>query len=50
MTEQCARYDVSRKTGDKWLERFDEAGPKGCTIEVEPRTSARTGSRMTSRP
>ena len=29
MTEQCARYDVSRKTGYKWLERFDEAGRPG---------------------
>jgi transposase InsO family protein len=26
MTELCARYDVSRKTGYKWLERFDEGG------------------------
>src|SRR6184192_1757603 len=29
MTELCARYDVSRKTGYKWLERFDEAGGRG---------------------
>ena len=29
MTELCARYDVSRKTGYKWLERFDEAGRRG---------------------
>ena len=26
MTELSARYDVSRKTGYKWLERFDEGG------------------------
>ena len=26
MTELTARYDVSRKTGYKWLERFDEGG------------------------
>jgi transposase InsO family protein len=26
MTELCARYDVSRKTGYKWLDRFDEGG------------------------
>ena len=26
MTELCARYDVSRKTGYKWLARFDEGG------------------------
>jgi putative transposase len=29
MTELCARYDVSRKTGYKWLERFDEGGRHG---------------------
>jgi transposase InsO family protein len=29
MSELCARYDVSRKTGYKWLERFDEAGLRG---------------------
>jgi transposase len=29
MTDLCARYDVSRKTGYKWLERFDEAGRRG---------------------
>src|SRR5262245_830166 len=29
MAELCARYDVSRKTGYKWLERFDEAGRQG---------------------
>jgi transposase len=29
MTELCARYDVSPKTGYKWLERFDEAGRRG---------------------
>jgi putative transposase len=29
MTELCARYAVSRKTGSKWLERFDEAGRHG---------------------
>ena len=26
MTELCARYSISRKTGYKWLERFDEGG------------------------
>lgn len=29
MTELCARYNVSRKTGYKWLERFDEGGREG---------------------
>ena len=26
MTELCARYGISRKTGYKWLERFSEGG------------------------
>jgi putative transposase len=26
MTELCARHTISRKTGYKWLERFDEGG------------------------
>src|SRR5512145_933421 len=29
MTELCARYGISRKTGYKWLARFDEAGRAG---------------------
>src|SRR5256714_2739163 len=29
MAELCARYDVSRKTGYKWLARFDAAGRAG---------------------
>ncbi len=29
MTELCERYDISRKTGYKWLDRFDEAGRQG---------------------
>lgn len=29
MVELCARYGVSRKTGYKWLDRFDEAGRQG---------------------
>ena len=29
MAELCARYNVSRKTGYKWLARFDEAGRHG---------------------
>lgn len=29
MTELCARYGVSRKTGYKWLERFDAGGRAG---------------------
>ena len=26
ITELCARHTISRKTGYKWLERFDEGG------------------------
>jgi transposase InsO family protein len=29
MTELCARYGISRKTGYKWLERFTEEGRRG---------------------
>jgi len=31
MSELCARYGVSRKTGYKWLERFEEHGRRGLT-------------------
>jgi transposase len=29
MTELCERYHISRKTGYKWLDRFEEEGPSG---------------------
>lgn len=29
MVELCVRYDISRKTGYKWLGRFEEAGRQG---------------------
>lgn len=29
MTELCARYGISRKSGYKWLERFEEGGHQG---------------------
>lgn len=29
MSELCARYGISRKTGDKWLERFADGGRPG---------------------
>ena len=29
MTELCARYGISRKTGYKWLDRFAEGGRRG---------------------
>ena len=28
-TELCARYGISRKTGYKWLDRFEEYGRRG---------------------
>jgi putative transposase len=29
MTELCARYGISRKTGYKWLDRYAEEGRRG---------------------
>lgn len=29
MAELCARYGISRKTGYKWLARFEESGRLG---------------------
>src|SRR5881628_3596729 len=29
IAEVCRRYQVSRKTGYKWLERYEHAGPAG---------------------
>lgn len=29
MTEVCARYGISRRTGYKWLDRYEAAGPAG---------------------
>ena len=29
MTELCERYEVSRKTGYKWLERYEREGEAG---------------------
>jgi len=29
MTELCAEYQISRKTGYKWLNRFEASGPRG---------------------
>ncbi|MEO7963658.1 MAG: IS481 family transposase [Gemmatimonadaceae bacterium] len=46
MTELCARFGISRKTGYKWLARFDEGGrraledrsraPHGCPHRIAP--------------
>ena len=35
MTELCARYAVSRKTGYKWLARYDAGGRPACTTGYE---------------
>ena len=35
MTELCADYQISRKTGYKWVERFETAGPPG--LQDQPR-------------
>ena len=29
MTELCAAFGISRKTGYKWLERYEAEGPRG---------------------
>ena len=29
MTELCDRYEISRKTGYKWMARYADAGPAG---------------------
>lgn len=40
MTELCARYGVSRKTGYKWLRAYERAGPAGLRDgSHRPRTS-----------
>jgi putative transposase len=38
MTELCADYQISRKTGYKWVDRFDTAGPLG--LQDHPRRPA----------
>jgi transposase InsO family protein len=39
LTELCQRYRISRKTGYKWIGRFDEEGPKGLADRSRtPRT------------
>ena len=38
MTELCADYQISRKTGYKWVGRFETAGPRG--LEEQPRRPA----------
>src|SRR3989440_12522674 len=36
VAEVCRRYQVSRKTGYKWLERYGKAGPAGLAGPPPP--------------
>src|SRR3989441_5889255 len=36
VAEVCRRYEVSRKTGYKWLERYGKAGPAGLVGRSHP--------------
>jgi putative transposase len=36
-TDLCERYGISRPTGYKWLQRFEESGPSGlCELSRAP--------------
>jgi len=39
MSGLCARFGISRKTGHKWLERYNEAGAAGLTDRSRARLS-----------
>lgn len=47
MTELCERFGVSRKTGYKWVARFEEAGAEG--LEERSRAPRRCPHRMPDR-
>ena len=49
MTELCARYGISRKSGYKWLDRFDEGGRAALGDRSRAPPTARTGSLRTWR-
>ena len=36
----CREYGVARKTGYKWIARFEAAGVEGLTLLVEPEIEA----------
>nr|WP_263487336.1 helix-turn-helix domain-containing protein [Mesorhizobium sp. CA4] len=42
MTQLCATFDISRKTGYKWLERYRAFGPDG--LHDQPRAPLEHGS------
>ena len=48
MTELCARYNVSRKTGYKWLARFDGGGRPAWPTGAGRRIDVPTGFLRTS--
>jgi transposase-like protein len=44
MTELCARYGISRKTGYKWLDRYAEQGRAGLRDRSHaPQSTRRAG-------
>src|SRR5882724_11914338 len=49
MVELCERYGVSRKTGYKWVERYERDGPDGLRERSRAPTIARIGFRPTWR-
>lgn len=48
VTELCAHYGISRKTGYKWLARFDAGGRQALADRSRAPITARTASRRTS--
>lgn len=46
MTELCERYGISRKTGYKWLDRFDEGGRQALGDPASRRINVPTASPM----
>ena len=58
--ELCRRYGISRKTGYKWIDRFEREGSGGlmdrshrtkhCPHATTPRSGWRSASRDNSRP
>lgn len=49
MTELCERFGVSRKTGYKWVRRFEALGAEGLEDRLVRRSAVRTGCRIGSR-
>ena len=47
MVELCERYGVSRKTGYKWLARYEADGPDG--LRLSPATALTRATMSTGR-